>query len=93
MGAEAQTQSRSPRMNTESAEGEQRLAPWTPAPTEPVEGMRRAREGAREKNSQQNLEASRREAGKGCSEKDRTINRAKFYREGRRMKTKQDWAF
>ena len=69
-------------MNTESAEGEQRLAPWTPAPTEPVEGMRRAREGAREKNSQQSLEASRREAGKGCSEKDRTINRAKFYREG-----------
>lgn len=27
--------------------------PGTPAPTEPVEGMRRAREGAREKNSQQ----------------------------------------
>lgn len=78
-------------MNTESAEGEQRLAPWTPA--EPVEGMRRAREEAREKNSQQSLEASRREAGEGCSEKDRTINRAKFYKEGRRMRTKQDWAF
>lgn len=77
-------------MNTESAEGEQRLAPWT---AEPVEGMRRAREEAREKNSQQSLEASRREAGEGCSEKDRTINRAKFYKEGRRMRTKQDWAF
>lgn len=69
------------------------MAPWTPAPTESVEGMRRAREGAREKNSQQSLEASRREGGEGCSEKDRAINRAKFYREGGRMRTKQDWAF
>ena len=93
VGAEAQMQSRSPRRNAESGEGEQRLASWDTSTYWAGRRDEESQRGSQGKEQPASPEASRREAGEGCSEKDRAINRAKFHREGRRMRAKQDWAF
>lgn len=68
------------------------MAPWTPAPTELVEGMRRAR-GSQGKEQPAKSRSFQEKVGKDVQKRTEQSTEPNSTERGRENEDEQDWAF